>query len=85
MWKHATPAKVKENKFLLLRRSKSKWSWMRAGPSVPTSDFKSSDLAESLLFIGSCRSSSLLVDGVLPLVTMPTAGGAAATKRKKCV
>lgn len=60
---------------------------MRAGPSVPTSDFKSSDLApaESLLFIGSCRSSSLLVDGVLPLDTVPTAGGAAATKSKKCV
>lgn len=85
-WKHVTPVMAKENKLLSLQKSKPDWNWIRAGPSVPTSDFKSSDLAlaESLLFIDSCSSSSLLVDGVLPLDTGPTAGGAAGKKRK-CV
>lgn len=67
-----------------IHKSKTNWTWIRAGSAVPTSDFKSSDFAlgESVLFIGSCISSSLLVDEVLPVDTVPTAGGAAGTKKK---
>lgn len=57
----------------------------RAETPAPTSDFRSSDLPESLLLTASCSSSSLLLDAVLPLHRGPPAGGAAGARRKECV